>query len=102
VAVGDRIAHLLVLKTAEIEDVVEKRRLCKSVRAGAGFGSTGAAPRKRRHEEEEESDAEATTTEESDTETEESASEMATASDTMEEESIIAESSQAELEPYSD
>ena len=65
VAVGDGIAQLLVLKTADIEDVVEKRKLSKSPRADAGFGSTGvtaAAP-----------DDEMTTTEEeeSDTETEE-------------------------------
>jgi len=92
VAVGDRIAQLLVLKTAEIEDVVEKRKLSKSASADAGFGSTGVAARKRRRVEEE-----TTTEEESDTETMEE-SDTETTTTTAEESSM----DDADYEPSSD
>jgi len=108
VAVGDRIAQLLVLKTAEIEDVVEKRKLSNSARADGGFGSTGVATTHRKHDGEstmEESDTETTeesnteTTEESNTETtEESDTETTTASQTSMDETTT----DADYEPSSD
>jgi len=90
VAVGDRIAQLLVLKTAEIEDVVEKRKLSKSARADAGFGSTSVTAATRKRDEE-------TTTVESDTETMEE-SDTETTTTTAEESSM----DDADYEPSSD
>jgi len=101
VAVGDRIAQLLVLKTAEIEDVVEKRKLSKSARADAGFGSTGVATRKRKLEDEE------TTTEEEESATETEAEESGTETTTTEDSGIVASmddetTTDADYEPSSD